>query len=127
MIEAGVLIDLQDRPLYWHKPPGADIVCLPDSRELWDIIWEHRKVLGGFAHSHPGGGIPGPSLTDLTTFAAVEAGLGKRLDWWVHNAENSVLCRWRGPDKLSYTTEIWWMEPMWVCKLRELSGFERGP
>ena len=39
--------------------------------------------LAGVAHSHPGGGIPTPSWEDLTTFAAVEDGLGQRLVWWI--------------------------------------------
>ena len=90
MKEAGVLIDLDDdKPIYWHAPAGRSCVSLPDSRSLWDLIWEHRDKRLGFAHSHPGSGIPAPSHEDLTTFRAVESALGKPLAWWI--ASGNVL------------------------------------
>ena len=44
-------------------------------------MWEHRKILGGVAHVHPGYGEPTPSHEDVSTWAAVERGLGRRLLW----------------------------------------------
>ena len=46
-----------------------------------DRIWSNRDRIGGVAHTHPWEGTTSPSSTDLTTFAAIEAGLGKRLYW----------------------------------------------
>jgi hypothetical protein len=38
-------------------------------------------TLGGVAHSHPWEGEAHPSGTDVSTFRAIELGLGKRLLW----------------------------------------------
>ena len=83
MKEVGVLIDLEGQPIYWHLPEDRSSGALPDSRNLWDVIWENRDKVSGFAHTHPGYGKPGPSYTDITTFAAIETGLGRRLHWWI--------------------------------------------
>ncbi len=81
-LEAGVLVGLDGKPLYWHTPEDRSVGHLPNSVPLWNVIWELRDQVLGFAHSHPGQGIPGPSYEDLTTFASIEAGLGRRLKWW---------------------------------------------
>ena len=101
-IEAGVVLDLEWQPIYWHIPNDRSGASLPDSRDLWEVFWENRNNLSGFAHTHPGSGQPGPSYTDVTTFAAVEAGLGRRLDWFILSSDKFVVVRWCGPDKLSY-------------------------
>lgn len=101
-MEQGVLINNKGRPIYWHSPRGRTIAYLPDSRTLWDIIWENRNQLWGFAHSHPGGGIPEPSFEDLTTFAAVESALGRRLFWPIISQDAVIICIWVGPGKLDY-------------------------
>jgi len=93
-IEAGVVLGQDNEVLYWHLPHTRSGGSLPDSRDLWDVLWENRGVVTGFAHTHPGNGLPGPSYTDVTTFAAVEAGLGKRLDWWILSSDSFVLLRW---------------------------------
>ena len=79
MMEAGVLLDRDFNPLYWHAPRNRSVALLPDSRQLWDEIWERRAFVGAFAHTHPGRGITGPSSTDMTTFHAIEKGLGRSL------------------------------------------------
>jgi hypothetical protein len=81
MIEVAMVFDIEGVALYWHEPPGCSAASIPDSSSLWHAIWENRKVLGGVAHTHPWSGNVYPSDTDLTTFAAIEAGLGKRLVW----------------------------------------------
>jgi hypothetical protein len=58
-------------------------------------FWENRERVSGFAHTHPGSGLPEPSHTDLTTFAAVEAGLGKRLNWFILTEDSFRLYRWK--------------------------------
>ena len=66
MIETGVVVT-GNGPIHWHLPPGRSGGSLPDSRPLWDVLWEHRREFFlGFAHSHPGSGIPGPSFTDVS-------------------------------------------------------------
>jgi len=121
MIEAGVVIIGQARPVYWHSPDGRTGGSLPDSRKLWDVLWDHRKAQGlGFAHSHPGGGMPGPSMIDVTTFAAVEAGLGRRLTWWITSSDHVIALWWSGPGKLDYESSLI-PEPDWAKQLRENS------
>ena len=124
MIEAGVVIG-PDGPLYWHLPPGRTGGSIPDSRTLWQVFWEHRKAdTLEFAHSHPGSGVPGPSWTDLTTFAAVEAGLGCRLIWWITSSDRVISLVWDGPDRLDYLATQYVDEPDWITQLREYSQKE---
>lgn len=124
-VEAGVLLDLNQQPLYWHIPPDRSGGALPDSRDLWDVIWENRNNISGFAHSHPGGGVPGPSHTDITTFAAVESGLGKRLIWWIISSDAAVRCDYIGvQDKYDYEVRRVGYGSPWVPRLRELSGYD---
>jgi len=81
MIELAYVFDRQGVVIRWHEPPGCSTGSIPDSRSLWDVLWDHREIVGGVCHIHPWYGEAWPSSTDLTTFAAVEAGLGKRLLW----------------------------------------------
>jgi hypothetical protein len=120
MMEAAVVIDEAGEPIHWHVPPGRTAGSLPDSRQLWDVLWTNRERLRGVAHSHPGGGKPGPSWEDITTFSAVELALGRRLDWWITSADAVVVVRWVGPDKYAYGAELLATEPSWVARLREL-------
>lgn len=120
-MEVGLLLDLKQEIIYWHNPEGRSEAYLPDSRTLWEVIWENRNKISGFAHSHPGNGIPAPSQEDITTFAAVEAALGKRLNWWIVNKYSNALIVWRGPDKHDYTRLAGIIEEFrapWVQKLR---------
>lgn len=124
MIEAGVVVDRSGNALHWHLPEGRTAGSLPDSRTLWEVFWDAFKAdtLLGFAHSHPGSGVPSPSYSDVTTFAAVEAALGRRLEWWITSADHVVLLRWSGPDKTSYSAAIVAEEPAWLTELRRLSN-----
>lgn len=123
MMEAGVLLDERGDALYWHIPNNRSGGALPDSVDLWSVIWENREIISGFAHSHPGFGRTGPSYTDITTFAAIEAGLGKRLDWWITSGDGMVLVRWNGPGTLDYFRLDVTMEPDWVHELRRVSTY----
>lgn len=125
MKEAGVILDLAGNPIYWHLPNDRSGGALPDSQELWKVFWENRDNISGFAHSHPGFGPTGPSLTDLTTFSAIRQGLGKKLDWWIVNGNNMILVRWTGPDKLDYTQLDVCMNPLWAEELRQHSNYKR--
>ena len=124
MMEAGAVIGSGGDAIFWHAPSGRRGGALPDSRELWDVLWQNRAAIQGFAHSHPGSGVPGPSYEDVTTFAAVEAALGRRLVWWIVSSDRVSVVIWCGPDKLSYAGESVCREPSWVKKLRELSEIQ---
>lgn len=92
-IESGVLLDSNYLPIYWHLPEGRTAGSIPDSRTLWEQFWANRHRVYAFAHTHPGSGQGlGPSYTDVTTFAAMEAALGMRLVWLILNEDSAVAC-----------------------------------
>lgn len=119
--EAGVVVGLYGNALHWHLPMDRTIAALPDSRTLWDIFWENRNNIAGFAHSHPGRGMPGPSWTDITTFAAIEAGLGRRLTWWITSEDACISLVWSGPDKHAYVATPVFDSFSWLAELRQHS------
>lgn len=80
-VEVGAVFDHDGLVLKVWDPLNATAASLPDDAELWRFVWEHRDRVGGFAHSHPGGGVPAPSGTDLVTFKAWESALGRPLVW----------------------------------------------
>lgn len=80
-IETGLVFDQQGRTLYWITHPGREAGYIPDSHSLWEFLWENRHTIGGVAHTHPWHGEASPSRTDVTTFDAIERGLGIRLVW----------------------------------------------
>ncbi len=145
MIEAGAVIDIEGKVIFWHLPPGRSGGSLPDSRTLWEVNWHSFKEgrLLGFAHSHPGSGVPGPSYTDVTTFSAIEAALGTRLLWWITSSDHVVLSRWCGDrvtralldgnevcnvgptHRFTYSTTIVTEALSWVPELRRLSEEQR--
>lgn len=124
-IEAGVVITKLD--CLWHVPPGRSGVSIPDSPDLWEQLWKNRAILEGFAHSHPGAGVAAcnPSLTDVTTFDAIERALGKTLKWWICSFDCMVEYQ-RVPGLLAYKDIQAWGRgcrmPLWVHTLREISG-----
>jgi len=81
MIETALVFDKQGKTIHWHEPPNRTSGSIPDAQDLWDVLWDNRHRLGGVAHTHPWSGMANPSQTDLTTFAAVEKGLGRLLLW----------------------------------------------
>ncbi len=123
MMEAGVLLGLNMEPLHWHTPNDRSGGALPDSRTLWDVIWENRHRVGGFAHTHPGFGVPGPSGTDLTTFAAIEEGLGIRLEWFILSGDRAVIYYWDDVKYVAIAHDASVGHWPWMAELRRLSGF----
>lgn len=100
--EAALVFDAWGRPIYWHVPDDRSSGALPDSRKLWEVLWDNRYELGGVAHTHPWDGETGPSGTDVTTFAAIEAGLGQRLIWPIATFTHVRYLEWVGPGKHDY-------------------------
>lgn len=120
MTEIGVVIDEDGLPLYWHAPPNRSSIALPDSRALWEILWRHRDHLWGFAHSHPGRGLPAPSHEDLTTFRAIDQALGRCLMWWIASIDQVIALQWDTVDG-KYRRVIPWPPMIWLDELRRLS------
>jgi len=120
----GVVGDSEEEPLYWHTPGDRSGTALPDSRDLWDFMWKNRDRITGFAHTHPGFGLPSPSHTDLTTFAAIESGLGSRLDWWILSSDGFIVLRRVDLKYTIFEAGLWPLEePIWMDELRELSQY----
>lgn len=117
-IETGVLLGEYGEPLWWHMPQDRSAGHIGDDKQLWNMFWDLRAYVTGFAHSHPGGGIQYPSGTDVTTFAAIEAGLGRRLDWWIITADSAALYRWDGHNYVRVNRD-----PPWVAVLRTKSNY----
>ena len=124
-METGLVFNKFGQPIFWHVPLDRTVASLPDSRQLWDILWTNREDLGGVAHTHPWHCAAAPSSTDVTTFAALEAGLGQRLVWPVVTFSEVGYFRWVGPGRLDYGEvqgRRFRIRRVHLLKLRELSG-----
>lgn len=124
-MEAAVVLGWDWRPIHFHTPAGRTGGSLPDSHDLWSVIWENRRRVLGVAHSHPGSGMPAPSHEDVTTFSAVERGLGVRLIWPIVTLDSARAFVWQGPGPLAYGD---WIVPLdaamqeaWINELLRLS------
>ena len=130
MMEAAVVIDLDGNALFWHLPDDRSGGAIPDSQDLWEIIWENRDRVAGIAHSHPGSGLTRPSHTDVTTFAAIEAAFGRRLKWWITTSDRLIVLQWKGPEKHQYiggeVSPTGTMRREWLNALREHSNYPAG-
>ncbi len=92
---------------------------IPDNRERWEIIWQHRNEITEIAHSHPGEFLDF-SHEDLTTMEAVEAGAGKMFTWSIIT-KNGFLSR-KGDRDTRRDDSPWWLD-----LLRALSYVESRP
>lgn len=130
MIETAFVFDREGRVLRYHLPDGRTGGSIPDSRDLWDLMWNWRETLGGVAHTHPGSGRPSPSHTDVTTFAACERGLGRRLVWPIASSDRITFWVWTGPGehdyrqprRLPFSSEATGLIVEGINRLRKLSG-----
>jgi hypothetical protein len=135
MIETGVVINTNGEPIHWHEPAGRSGGNLPDSRSLWNVLWQAQQHgwLAGFAHTHPGSGVPGPSSTDISTFVAIENALGRSLAWWIASADRMVITRRSVMDSVPgreiYASHeiVVQNEPIWVAELRRRSAMGVHP
>ena len=153
-VEAAVVIGMDGQPIFWHTPDGCGPSRIPDSRDLWAFLWDNRDNVMGIAHTHPGSGKPFPSHEDVTTFAAIESGFGRRLLWWILTADGANEFTWKGPEKYEYKVNdmycpktksmeptafvaanlkkpgefpTGWVVPEWVEELRQLSYEMEAP
>lgn len=81
MMEVALVFDRDGKTIHWHLPPGRDNGSIPDTRSLWEVLWANRAIVCGVAHTHPWDGPAWPSPIDVTTFRAIELGLGRPLLW----------------------------------------------
>lgn len=125
MMEAGVLLGVDNQAIHWHTPNDRSCGSLPDSSDLWQIIWRNRAIVTGFAHTHPGSGVPGPSYTDVTTFRAIEAALGKHLNWFILSSDKQVLCIFENENLITVEINTNTDKMTWMSRLRELSGYTK--
>lgn len=128
MIEMAVLVldsgDGRFDHCIWN---GNSNTGIGDHYRLWDLIWTLRYELVGIGHSHPGSGPPSPSRTDITTFRAIELGLGRTLDWWITTQDQFVAIRRASLDhpvfemkRLDLTGAL---IPNWLRVLRKRSNY----
>lgn len=93
---------------------STDPLALPDSRARWEAMWAHRDELTVVAHSHPGGPLAF-STTDRSTMVALDAALGRALEYAVVTPSAMIRCSegiaWEPQD-----------EPWWAWLLRSASG-----
>ncbi len=101
---------IQDKILRVYFGSGTSI---PDERERWEIIWQHRDEITEIAHSHPGEFLDF-SHEDLTTMEAVEAGTGKTFVWSIVT-NTRLLSRKNGLDQRRDDS------PWWLGLIRRLS------
>ena len=129
VLETIVVFDLDGRAIYWHEPDDRSGGYIPDSDDLWDFLWANKDRLGGYAHTHPWNGEACPSGTDLSTFAALEKGLGKHLLWPVVTFTEMVLVVFNEVTKdfVYASPKYLTVDFDWVDELRRRSGSEDPP
>ena len=129
-LEAAALISADEQTvLCWHLPVGRTSASVPGDAalgpdDLLVLLVRHRPYMAGTAHSHPGGGVPGPSWTDITTYAAVEKYFRCRFKHWIASMDRMVVVTWSGPDRYDYTVTVVDedKEPAWSAELRHKSA-----
>lgn len=123
-LEAGVVVGYEGESIFQHLPEDRSAVHLPDSLQLWNVLYENRHQIYGVAHSHPGSGLPRPSWEDITTFAGIELGLGRRLVWWIASSNSLSIVLWAGPGKYDYEVlSAEGSKPKWLDELRRNSNY----
>lgn len=123
MLESALVFDVEGCPIYWHLPVERTGSYIPDSRALWDVLWANRRLIGGVAHTHPWSGAIAPSAVDVTTFSAVENGLGKRLIWPIISLHEVGYFSWIGPKNHDYRAreDDFRIKEHLINRLRDLS------
>lgn len=102
----------------WSDASSSPL-ALPDSRERWEAIWQHRGELTEIAHSHP----LGPeqfSAEDSSTMRALDDALGRKVTFSLVTPRQYLL---RGPDDIAVPAT----PPPWVRALRLASGMIGSP
>ena len=90
MLEAAFMFDYVGNVMKWHLPPGRSSGYIPDTVSLWEFLRDNRDTVKGVAHLHPWDGPAAPSHVDLTTFFALDNGLGKNHFWPIFTFTSGV-------------------------------------
>src|SRR4051812_34488340 len=107
---------VQDKILRAYFGSGT---LIPDSRDRWETIWEHRDEITEIVHSHPGSFLDF-SHEDLTTMQAVEAGTGRKFAWSIVTADGFLTRSAKGDAARDDN-------PWWLGFLRKLSYDKSRP
>jgi proteasome lid subunit RPN8/RPN11 len=110
LVEVCFLIGHDDTVLWSDRSTSA--TAMPDSALRWQAIWRHREQLAIIAHTHPTGRTEF-SAEDLSTFAAIDAALGRPLRYAVVT-RHAVIYREPGGHRATGGDE-----PSWVALLRQ--------
>lgn len=124
MQEVALVFDKQGRSLCWHKSKNPNAAYIEDSHDLWTFLWDNRSIIGGVAHTHPWDGEAWPSHTDVTTFDAIERGLGIRLIWPVVTFSDVGYWQWSDLDNAYVRLSS---SPTVVVDVEELRNRSRVP
>jgi hypothetical protein len=81
--------------------------ALPDSRDRWEAIWQHRAELEELAHSHPHGPLAF-SAEDESTMSALTSALGRDLGFSVVSPEGMIRREAGVTTLLAPGDEPWW-------------------
>lgn len=130
MIEVALVFDQEGKPLFWLGPNGCSAGATEDSHVLWQRIWDNRENLGGVAHTHPWVGHPSPSVTDITTWHAIERALGKRLVWPIVTMDQmTCFKRFERKDSDTYYQAVAWehrYSTTWLNNVLEMRRLSQG-
>ncbi len=94
MKEAALVFDVDCKTIYTHLPVGRSSTLLPDSPQLWDVLWNLRDIAAGVAHIHPWDGEAIASSEDVTTFRAIELAVGDAWLWPVITFTDAKVYAW---------------------------------
>jgi len=120
MLETALVFGHDNQTLYWHMPLYRSAAYLPDSSALWNFIWQNRDRVKGVAHTHPWNGQAFPSMKDVTTFDAIERGLGRKLLWPIVTMTNVTVYHRDG--ELGYVESLTDLTGLDINGLRERSN-----
>lgn len=125
-----MMFDQEGKALFWLGPNGCHAGAVEDSHVLWQRIWDAREVIGGVAHTHPWGGYPHPSDTDVTTWRALELALGKRLVWPIITMDQMTCYKWFPAENSDcYYRAVAWAHRYtdhWLNNVLEMRRLSRG-
>jgi len=127
MLEMVLVFDTEGRAIFWKGPKGSFEGYVQDSELLWDRIWSARDRIGGVAHTHPWAGEAHPSYIDVTTFEAIERGLGQRLLWPIVTMTEVGYFHWNLARGYERTKSPFEGNPWWIDNVEELRRVSGGP
>jgi len=125
-IETALVFDKEGDVLAWHLPEGRTSCYIPDTRSLWNCLWDNREHLGGVAHTHPWSGEAWPSETDRTTFQSIERALGQTPYWVICTVTDTKVFQSKTPggelEEVDIPLAFTWEEELVIESFSALGG-----